>query len=954
MRRRALSSVLPVVVVSSLIVPGSARGQVADTSDASPAVPQSFDWWRARGIPAGTSWGQSVDTSSTRQILSWTTMPEYTSPLVDYLTDGGAVVSPTRHFGYPIGKPGVLHDVDEIYGYYRALAGSTPRVRFQELGATEEGNHLALVQVGSEKNLQRLDEIRAGLGRLADPRETDDAEAQRLIGQLPVIYTFYAGLHSQETGPPEMAMELAYRLATSDDPALQRIRDDVVVFIIPVVEVDGRNRVVQWYRAHNTEAYDPDDEVPGPPYWGHYIMHDNNRDGLQMSLALTRILVDLALEWHYTVGHDLHESVPYLYTSTGTGPYNNAIDPITIGEWQWLANDEVTALTAYGMPGVWTHGFYDGWYPGYLMWVTNNDLNTLGRFYETFGNGVPLTQKRKLESNATDVEWYRPLPPRKETLWSLRNNTNYMETGALTALSLVAQNRERMLRDFWTKSRNSLQRGRTVAPYAWVVPQEQQRRADAATMVNLITAHGIEIHRATASGDFGDVHVGKGDYVIRMDQPYRDYALTLMERQKFPEDAPRPYDDVGWTYPLMFNVVASAVQDSAVLSLPMEPVGGAHVQIPGTIQAANRADWYAILPHASAHSIRAYYALKDVPVLAAEHGFRAGRDSLPAGTWLVQGARLDRGRFDALAREMGMQVIGLRERDVRDVVRHAMDPPRIALLHTWRNTQDDGSVRVALDRFGVPYAYLGVDELRGRPGLRSRFDVILMAQQGAGASGRSILEGIDPKWGPLAYVPTAEYPALGLPDSAQDITGGLTYEGLGALRDFVREGGTFLALGSAGTLPVDMGMIRNVSTVSPKNLFVPGSIVRATVEQPENPLAYGYDATVPLYHRFGPYFRVGDDLKPNVVVKYAAVKDTLLLSGLAKEPAEMAGGPAVIVAPVGRGTIVLFGFDPLHRFQNQGDFAFVWNAIMNWNDLGVGLKKPPEGGDVAEARSTGH
>ncbi|HEX8691591.1 MAG TPA: M14 family zinc carboxypeptidase [Longimicrobium sp.] len=893
--------------------------------------PQTFDWWTSRPIPAATAWGEPVDTASTRLIRSWTTMPEYTTPLVDWLPASPTVVSPTRHFGHPVGKPGVLHRVDELYGYYQALAASTPRVRFQRLGETEEGNRLALVQVGSERNLGRLEEIRAGLARLADPRGTDSAEARRLVDALPVVYTLYGGLHSAETGPPEMLMELAYRLAVSDDPLVRTVRDSVVVFIVPVAEPDGRNRVVDWLRRHGRDVFDEDDRL-GPPYWGRYIFHDNNRDGLQLSARLTQELVKLFLDWHYPVGHDLHESVPYLYTSTGTGPYNPTVDPITVGEWQWLANFEVTALTAHGMPGVWTHGFYDGWYPGYLLWVTNT-RNAMGRFYETFGSSNPNTMKRTVREQ-TSVEWYRPSPPRAETLWSLRNNTNYMETGVLHALHLVAQNRRRVLEQFWTKSNNAVRRGRTEKPYAWVVPAAQPRRADAAYMLNLLRRQGIELHRATTDAKYGDVQVRRGDYVVRMDQPYRNFVQTLMEVQRFPADAPAPYDDVAWTFPLMFNVEARAVDDAAVQRLAMEPVRDS-VRVPGS--AVRGGAWYLVDPRASAHSLSARLALRDVRVEALEDSLRAAGRAWAPGTWVVPASAGD-ARVAGWVRDFGLEAVGVGDPALRGAARHELDLPRVAVLHTWRYTQDDGWTRYALDRMGLPYTYLGEDRLRqGR--LRERFDVILFPAQGSRATGRTIFAGIDPRFGRLDYVKSDSFPALGSPDSTRDVTGGMGFEGLAALRDFVEAGGTLVALGSASGLPVEMGLVRDVSTSQPRNLFVPGSIVRGRVAQAKSPITYGYDAAMPLYHQFGPYFTLPDRVKGRAVLRYAKA-DSVSLSGLVRAPNELAEQPAAVVVPAGRGTVVLFGFDPLHRFQNHGNFAFVWNALLNWNDLRVGLPAP--------------
>ncbi|HEX5726258.1 MAG TPA: M14 family zinc carboxypeptidase, partial [Longimicrobiaceae bacterium] len=770
------------VLTAALLLPCALAAQNGRAT-----VPQTFDWWQGTPIPATTAWGEAVDTTSTRLIRSWTTMPEYTNPLVDWLPASATVVSPTRHFGQPVGQPGVLHRVDEIYGYFEALAASSPRVRFQRLGETEEGNRLALAQVGSERNLARLDEIKRGLARLADPRGTDAAEAQRLIGELPVVYALYAGLHSPETGPPEMVMELAYRLAVSDDPMLRTIRDSVVVFIVPVAEPDGRNRVVDWLRKHGRGTFDEDDRI-GPPYWGKYIFHDNNRDGLQLSARLTQELVGLFLEWKYPVGHDLHESVPYLYTSTGTGPYNPSIDAITVSEWQWLANFEVTALTALGMPGVWTHGFYDGWYPGYLLWVTNT-RNAVGRFYETFGSSNPNTMKRTVGAQ-TSVEWYRPNPPRRETMWSLRNNTNYMQTGVLHALYLTAQNRRRVLEQYWTKASNAVRRGRTEKPFAWVVPAGQPRRADAAYMLNLLRRQGIEVHRAAAEAEYGGVRVRRGDYLVRMDQPYRGFVQTLFEVQRFPADAPTPYDDVAWTYPLMFNVEARAVEDSAVRRLAMEPVRDS-VAIAGGARGGGA--WYLVDPAGSAHSLAARLALRDVRVEALEDSLVAGGRTWPAGTWVIP-AGAGAPRVAGWARDFGVEAVGVGEAALRGAARHELDLPRVAVLHSWRNTQDEGWTRYALDRIGLPYTYLAEDRLRAG-GLRERFDVILFPSQGSRAAGRTIFGGVDPRFSPLAYVRSDSFPSLGWPDSTSDMTGGMRFEGLAALRDFLEAGGTLVTLG---------------------------------------------------------------------------------------------------------------------------------------------------------------
>jgi len=925
---------LGVVVLGLISSPARHLNAQSDSSartDGRP--PQTFDWYLDEGIPTMTPWGQAVDTAYTREILSWTTMPDYTNPVVNHLPSHSTAISPRDHFGYAIGKPGVLHHVNEIYDYFRALSGSTDRVQFQLLGETEEGRNLALVQVGSAQNLARLEEIRAGLNSLADPRGTSEEEATRIVRDIPPIYAFYGGLHATETGAPEMLMEMAYRLAVSDDPMIREIRENVVVFMVPVAEPDGRDRTVDWHARYNAGTYDMEDAVRGPPYWGKYIFHDNNRDGLQLSARLTQELVSLFLEWHFPVGHDLHESIPYLYVSTGTGPYNPTVDPITINEWQWMSNYEVTSLTAHGMPGVWTHGFYSGWYPGYLLWVTNT-RNAVGRFYETFGNSFPNTVERTLGDRSTSVEWYRPSPPRDTTLWSMRNNTNYMQSGALTSVYLVAQNRSMILENYWKKSKNSLNKGRNEAPYAYVIPADQERRFNVAAMVNLLERQGIEMHRATDDGMFDSVQVSEGDFVLRMDQPYRNFALTLMSEQDFPADAPTPYDDVAWTYRLHFNVDAFEINDVAIQSdLEMEEVEGM-VSIPGAIEGRS-GNKYLVVPNAAANLVTARLALGDMPVSAVEGEVEVNDDvTLAPGAWVLDGED-SRDMIENWAREHGFTVHRVRDRVLDGAITHELDMPRIAMLHTWTRTQDEGWARFTLDQQGVEYDYIGEERIGNMGRLRDSYDVILFPHQGAGNTARRIFEGVDPELGPLPYTRTAEYPTHGFPDSSPDMVGGMGFEGLMAIRDFINDGGTFIAVGSAATLPVEFGFLRDVTLRPRGSTFIPGSLLGGEVARADHPLAYGFGETLPLYHQYGPYLSVSDDAEHGIAIKYA-YSGELVLSGLARNGNSLKGQPAVYSEQMGDGFLVLYGFDALHRHQNLGNHALVWNAILNWNDLGAG------------------
>ncbi|MEX0843503.1 MAG: hypothetical protein WD120_04070, partial [Gemmatimonadota bacterium] len=520
-----------------------------------------------------------------------------------------------------------------------------------------------------------------------------------------------------------------------------------------------------------------------------------------LTIALSRQVVALFEEWKYPVGLDLHESVPFLYVSTGTGPYNPNIDAITRHEWQWIAHHEVTQVTGHGMPGVWTHDFFDGWNPGYMVFALNN-RNAIGRFYETFGNSVPTTMERTVGEDRTSVEWFRANPPSSEVTWSLRNNINYAQTGVLHSLHLVARNRDEVLRNYWRKNRNAVERGRVEAPHGWVIPADQPRRADVAHMLGLLQTHGVEIHRAEGDGVFGiaagdaadagasgadddsegrteggegdmdgerePIQIHAGDLLIRADQPYGNFVRNLMEAQDFPEDAPRPYDDLAWTFPLLHNVMVHEVEDPAVLDAPMTPVTQAvtPASVAGSrlapLSEAGAGEWWVVRHEGSAHTLEARWALgAEVPVWSTRGEIALpDRETFAPGSWLISAGEISSGELAGWVRRFGLEVAGAGEAEVGELERHLQTLPRIALLHTWRNTQDDGSVRYAFDTMGIPYTYLPEDRLAGMD-LRAEFDVVLFPDQGRSASARQIFEGLDPADGPLPWEPHPEYPALG-------------------------------------------------------------------------------------------------------------------------------------------------------------------------------------------------
>src|SRR5258705_9516367 len=361
-----------------------------------------------------------------------------------------------------------------------------------------------------------------------------------------------------------MLMELAYRLAVEESPFIQAIRKNVIVLITPVLEVDGRDMMVDTY---NYRKANLGKNAPGLVFWGKYVAHDNNRDGLGMALALTRNQMKTFLEYHPAILHDLHESVPFLYTSTGTGPYNAWLDPITIDEWQLLAYHEIEEMTKRGVPGVWTHGFYDGWAPNYMFYVANGP-NSIGAFFEKFGNGGADTIDRTVRAESTR-DWVRSKPPMAPVKMSPRDNVTIHKSGSLVAMKFVANNKDRFLQNFYLKSKRSVANATNEGPVAYIIPASQSRPVEVADTVNLLRLMGVEVSQAGKEIAIKDQKFAAGSYVVRMDQPYSRMADMLLDTQYYNVNDPRPYDDTGWTLGPMRNIKTVRVTDRDILAQPM-------------------------------------------------------------------------------------------------------------------------------------------------------------------------------------------------------------------------------------------------------------------------------------------------------------------------------------------------------------------------------------------------
>ena len=511
--------------------------------------------WAQASAPQAIAAPDTEDAAATAEIAAATTEPRFSSPWVSYLPASATVPSPRAFLHRIPGAPGELVDSATAYAYSRALAAASPRVRVFTIGRSEEGRDIVLLAIADEQGIRDLDRLKAATAALADPRKTDPAAAERIIAGARPIYYFNAALHSDETGSTETMLELAYRLAVSEQPMIRRIRENVVVLINPVSNPDGRDKQVEWfYRFLKGKTDRATLPRQSPPYWSRYTLVDINRDAIQLTHETTKAVQRMFFDWHPQVVHDLHESVALLITWNGTGPINEDIDPVSYDERLEMSFHEVTTLTGFGMPGVWSWNFGDDFAHLFLDSIGLNH-NSMGRGYETFGNGTAETLEQMSYPDETSRDWYRPEPPPADPFrWSARDNVNYMETAALAALDMTAQQSKTLLQNFYQKGLDSWRKGTTEAPFAFLIPEDQGDPTRVAQLVALLMAQGIEVQRARTTISLKEGTFPAGTYVVRLDQPYRNYAVDLLAPKFFPKDAGEPYDDISWELPANYHL----------------------------------------------------------------------------------------------------------------------------------------------------------------------------------------------------------------------------------------------------------------------------------------------------------------------------------------------------------------------------------------------------------------
>jgi len=789
------------------------------------------------------------------------------------------VTTPAQHLGRPVGADFQLADWTEISSYYERLDRESSRVKLEKAGVTTEGRDFLLAVIGSEKNLARLDEIRAANAKLADPRGlTGKEKEQALDAAVPIVFVSPA-MHSTEAAAPQFALEFSYELATSDREPWKSARENLLVLVLPCTNPDGLDGVVKWCR-----------RIVGTPYeaagmtelYQYYCGHDNNRDWFALTQAETRNVTELLYKrWRPIVYWDVHQqgqNAERMFVPPFRDPLNPNIDPVLLSSINLIGTRAQLDMLREGLTGVATGVTFDMWWNGgnRNVPVRHNIIGLLTEAASVNLASPVFLDPARLRAPGGKGE-YGPTnsfpAPWPGGWWRLRDIIEYELSFGRSLLRTVSSEPRVWLEQKLAMSERAIAKGRDEAPRAWIVPADNEDRGATRRLIDGLMLGGVDVHVAKSPVVADGVEYAAGSIVILADQPYGRHVKDLFEVQRYPEGDP-PYDVAGWTLPLLYGVrrVECVERPSGEFELAKD-VDGAVAGVRG----APRTD-----------------------------GFPA-RDSDGWGeaiSALVGGSSLTWDSNTASFLE------GDRAGDGRKVLRRA---PRIGVYAPWNASMSEGWLRWVFDTWKLPYTTLRNEHIRAGA-LGERFDVI-------------VLPDVNP-----STLDDGREPGSVFSDYVQ----GLDPEGAAALEEFVRAGDTLIAIGGASRWAIDVfdlpltDMTREKSKDSAEEFSCPGSVLRAVAEP--STFTAGLDGSLALMFAGGSAWRV-DERKgepkakqPQVLLRYAA--ERVLYSGWIRAPQAIEDRAAWVRAPYGDGAVHVFGFSPHYRGWSQSTFQLLFRAAL--------------------------
>ncbi len=859
------------------------------------------------------------------------------------LTAQTGPTTPTEFLGRPVGTDRVLADWSQIGTYFDQLGEQSANVEVQIVGTSTEGRPFRIAIISSEENLRRLDEIKALSAKVADPRGLSAEEKNSLVQSATPIIFISCQMHSTEIAAAEMSMELAHRLATSQEEPWSTARRQLVTVLIPTVNPDGLDDVVNWYRNIVGTPYE---SARLPELYQLYAGHDNNRDWFALSLQETRIVTRLLYkEWYPQVYWDVHQQGSRrerLFVPPFRDPLNPNLDPAVIAGIGALGGRALLDLTREGYTGVSTGVTYDMWWNGgnRNVPVRHNIIGLLSEAASANLASPIFLPRDQLEAPRGIETGYAPSnrfpAPWPGGWWRIGDIIDYELALARSLLGSLSREPRSWLRGSLEVAERVVSRGQSEAPKGWVIPPGQHDGGALRRLIEILLAQGIEIGRASGPFQADGVQYPANTLVLSRAQPYGAFLRDLFEVQRYP-DGPAPYDVAGWTLPFLFGVRrVEIVGDFEVDIVPVIDTSTVSSLLAKPNPKSSRLPFGSPSKEEPQTGLRAVRGLSGRDTDTIRHlvtllssGVEVVRSILPnteiAGGWIplegwqekVRSAGGDPDPIEAALQNFGETNQSIDTRNLKPLSLTTYSQlPRVGIYAPWTASMDEGWLRWTFEQLEFPYQQIRNARVRaGR--LAEDFEVLILPSIRASTLREGRAKG-------------TVFPEL---------VGGLDPEGSIAIEEFVRSGGTLIACQSSCQYAIELFElpVEDITkSEEARDFACPGSVLR-TVPAPTN-MTVGLPLSQSIFFSRSAAFRPLPSTDDEPRRQQLRIGDwepylhfpasQILLSGYLQSPETLSGAAAWGSFRVGKGRVHLFGFRPHYRSWSHGAFWLLFRAVL--------------------------
>ncbi len=816
------------------------------------------------------------------------------------------LLSPDDFLDVEIGDPFHLTYYSDIVRYMEYVSDNSDRVETATYGTSTLGKPLQLVIVSSAENISNLDSLLELNHRLADPRVLPSEEFENALDEAKLFLWVECNIHSTEPAGAEIALEIVYELATTNDPQMLNVLDDIVLVIIPSTEPDGHEDFTEWFHTYKDTGL----VRTNPPIYGAYVGHDNNRDRFNQALKELKAWAKLWLEIKPVISVDVHQSIaPYVFfVPPGKEPTYPEISPLIEASWKMIGGQIMAKMYAAEMPGVISNVVFDMWYPGYGdTWASLH--HSVGLTFEIWTGYISGPSDYEGWSTYAEPEDLRYAERDSNTpwpwpggWWTLRDQIDYGKKGLYVLFNMASERKLFFLKNRYSMTETQINRGLSEAPHGWIIPSDQFDSAAVKILIEKLMQNGIEVRRIHEAFSTEHRTVPAGSFLVLMSQPYGNFAKALLEIQHYPESI-WPYDVTAWTLPLMIGAEAIRVDDASILDVYSTEVTEISFPKESGLFGSDEDTGILLLRRTSSYTPRAINILSDtsteILVLAESFDFEA--TTAHKGDFIIQGYETT--DLESLARDLGLRFYRIHSYELHRAHTELFKMPRIALYHSWLDLREEGWTRLALEDNLFTFCRLNNKALLEED-LASSYDVIIMPDVR--------------KWAAVSGFTPGTYP--------EPYVGGIGDEGISRLREFVANGGRLITIGRINDIvfeDFDAGL-QPVETTD--SFHIPGSLLKISVK-PDYFETHHYAEKPWAIAMFRPGYTAFEVLDEKISILCEFDRDCLI-GGWAEGTTQIEGKAAVVISPYGEGEIVAFGFDPTYRYQSLNTLPLFFDSVL--------------------------